>query len=62
MINRKNCYCLYAVIAAIAAILLVTYIWGYSLGSWNVATWIAAGVIILTILGCSWCKLKSDEE
>lgn len=61
MKNGKKCWCLLAVIAAVVAILLITYIFGYSLGSWTFSTWLAAMVIVIVAFICMRCRLKEDE-
>ena len=62
MKDGKKCRCIYAVIAAIAAILVITYVWGYSIGDWSMTTWLAVFVIILATLLCVICRLRGNER
>lgn len=59
--DGKKCRCVYAVITAIVAILLITYIWGYSIGDWTLTTWLAAIVIIITSLLCVICRQRGGR-
>jgi len=59
--NGKKCRCLYAVLTAVVVILLITYIWGYSIGDWTLATWLAAAVIVVTSLLCVICRQRRNN-
>lgn len=62
MKKEKSCCCLYAALAAFIVILINTYISGYTMGNWTVATWIAALAIVGTAAFCMQCRQKEDEN
>lgn len=60
--DGKKCRCLFAVIAAVAVILLITYFWGYSVGDWTLTTWLAAIVIVATSVLCAICRQRKKKD
>ncbi|MCB2184075.1 MAG: hypothetical protein KQH63_18780 [Desulfobulbaceae bacterium] len=61
MIKDKKCCCLFASACAFIAILIITYVSGYSMGNWTMTTWFAVFVILSTAAFCLRCRQKEDE-
>lgn len=62
MKDGKKCRCLIVALAVVAAILAISYVWGYSVGDWTVVTWLAAIIIVVAASICIRCRLKEDEN
>jgi hypothetical protein len=61
MKKRDQC-CLYAVLAAIGAVFLLSFFRGYSLSDWGVITWFGALAIVVAALVCMKCKQEDEED
>ena len=62
MIFGNKCCCLFAALVAFCTILVITYISGYTMGNWNMATWLAVAVITTTAVFCLRCRQKEDDD
>jgi hypothetical protein len=60
MKNRNLC-CLYAVLAAIGAVFLISHFRGYNFSDWGMITWFGALAIVVAALVCMKCK-RGDEK
>lgn len=60
MKKGRKCNCLLAALAAFIAILLITYVSGYTLGYWASTSWMAAGIIMVLAAFCTWCRDAED--
>lgn len=62
LIRKKDHCCLYAVLAAIGAVLLISFFGGYSFSDWAVITWLGALVIVVAALVCMKCKQREEDQ
>ena len=62
MKKGKECNCLFAALAAVVTILLITYVFGYTMGNWTAATWLAAALVVVIAVLCVWCRELEDIE
>lgn len=54
------CNCLFAALAAVITILLITYVFGYTMGNWTAATWLGAAIVVVIAFLCAWCRGLED--
>jgi hypothetical protein len=62
MKNGNKCYCLFAALATVVTILLITYVFGYTMGHWTAATWLASAIVVIIAVLCGWCGGLEDTE
>jgi hypothetical protein len=61
VMKKKDLCCLYAVLAAIGAVFLVSFFLGYNFSDWGMITWFGALAIVVAALVCMKCK-RGDEK
>ena len=62
MKNGKKCYCLVAVLAAIAVIILVGLLHGYGIAQWTATSWVGGLFILAAFFFCARCRLAQEED
>ena len=60
--KKKDLCCLFAVLAAIVAITLVSLFSGYNLSAWGIVTWVGVVVVIGAALVCFKCRQQEEED
>ena len=60
--KKKDFCCLYAALAAIGAIFLVSVFSGYSFSDWGKTTWIGVLVVIVAVVVCMKCRREDEED
>ena len=60
--KRKDNCCLYAILAAVVAVLCIGLLRGYGLGDWSLFSWLGALAIIVAVLVCAKCKQLDERE
>lgn len=61
MKKERKCNCLLAALTAFVAILLITYVSGYTMNNWTLATWLGAAVIVVIAVFCIWCSRREED-
>ncbi len=62
MKKGRKCNCLLAALTAIVTILLITFVTGYTMNNWTLTSWLAAAVIVVIAVFCTWCGREKDVE
>ena len=51
-----------AALAALCAVMLTSFVFGYSMKNWSLASWIGAAIIVIAAATCMKCRLRTEEE
>jgi hypothetical protein len=60
--KKKNNCCLYAVLAAVFAMMGLGLLWDYDFGDWSLFSWLGALAIIVAVLVCARCRQSDERE
>ena len=60
--RKRDLCCLYAIMAAIGAVLLISLFRGYNFSDWAMITWIAALAVVVAAVICTKCRQEEDKE